>query len=133
MNNDHFEYTYSAKAQQEIRAIRQKYMPAEPPQEDKLGRLRRLDRAASNKATVAALVTGIVGVLVMGCGMSLVMTDIGALFGLTQAQALLPGIGIGVAGMVPVCLAYPVYNRTLKRQRARIAPEILRLSEELME
>ena len=132
MNNDHFEYTYSAKAQQEIRAIRQKYMPAEP-QEDKLGRLRRLDRAASSRATVAALVTGIVGALVMGCGMSLVMTDISALFGLTQAQALPPGIGIGVAGMVPVCLAYPVYNRTLKRQRARIAPEILRLSEELME
>jgi hypothetical protein len=73
---------------------------------------------------------GIVGVLIMGIGLSLVMTDIGEMIGLSNA--LIPGIVIGVVGMIPVGFAYPSYNRILKKERQRIAPEILRLSEELM-
>ena len=58
------------------------------------------------------------------------MTDIGAVVGLNNA--LIPGIVIGVIGTIPVALAYPTYNRVLKKERQRIAPEILRLSDELM-
>ncbi len=122
-----FDYTYSAEQQEEIRAIRKKYAP---PEEDKMAQLRRLDAGAESKATTAALVTGILGALILGTGMSLIMTDIGRALG--AYGALITGIAVGVLGVALICLAYPVYNRTLRKVRARIAPEILRLTEELL-
>ena len=65
----------------------------------------------------------------MGTGMSLTMTEIGAALG-SLAQVL--GIVIGIVGMVLVARAYPIYNRVLKKERQKIAPEILRLSDELL-
>jgi len=92
--------------------------------------LRRLDASVYSKASTAALAVGIVGALIMGIGMSLVMTDIGTVLGTVLAMVI--GISIGVVGIVLVCLAYPIYNRTLKKEREKIAPEILRLTDELM-
>ena len=126
-NQETFTYTYSAQQQEEVQNIRKKYLP---PEEDKMERLRKLHHSATQKAQVWALVLGVVGALIMGTGMSLVMTDIGAAVGLNNA--LIPGIVIGIIGMIPVALAYPTYNRVLKKERQRIAPEILRLSDELM-
>ena len=74
-NNETFRYTYSAKEQQEIRAIRNKYAAPEKT-EDKMEQLRRLDGAVTQKATVVSLVLGILGALIMGSGMSLAMTEI---------------------------------------------------------
>ena len=128
-NNEGFNYTYSAKEQEEIKAIRKKYAASEET-EDKMTQLRRLDASVYSKASTAALAVGIVGALIMGIGMSLVMTDIGAVLGTVLAMVI--GIGIGVIGIVLVCLAYPIYNRTLKKEREKIAPEILRLTDELM-
>jgi hypothetical protein len=65
----------------------------------------------------------------MGAGMSLAMTDIGVVLG---GLAMVLGIAVGVVGIVLVALAYPLYNRVLKKQREKIAPEILRLSDELL-
>ena len=67
---ENFEYTYSSAKQQEIEAIRKKYLPRE---EDKMETLRRLDRKAENPGSIAALVTGIIGALVLGAGMSCCM------------------------------------------------------------
>ena len=117
--NHTFTYTYSAPRQEEIRRIREKYLPRE---EDKMEKLMRLDRMATNKGVMASLVTGIPGVLVMGLGMSCVMV-----WGM---HAL--GCVVGVVGMAGVAAAYPLYNRTLKKERERNAPEILRLADELM-
>ena len=128
-NNEGFNYTYSAKEQEEIKAIRKKYAASEET-EDKMTQLRRLDASVYSKASTAALAVGIVGALIMGIGMSLVMTDIGAVLGTVLAMII--GISIGVVGIVLVCLAYPIYNRTLKKEREKIAPEILRLTDELM-
>lgn len=128
-NNEGFNYTYSAKEQEEIKAIRKKYVASEEA-EDKMTQLRRLDASVYSKASTAALIVGIVGALIMGIGMSLCMTDIGV--GLGTALAMVIGIGIGVVGIVLVCLAYPIYNRTLKKEREKIASEILRLTDELM-
>ena len=122
-----FTYTYSAAQQKEVQSIRKNYLP---PEEDKMERLRKLHRSATRKAELWALVAGILGALVMGAGMSLVMTDLGAAFGITKP--LIPGIVIGVVGMIPVASAYPIYKRILRNERQRIAPEILRLSDELM-
>ncbi len=129
-NQTPFRYTYSAKQQAEIKAIREKYAA---PTEDKMAQVRRLDAAVTQKATVAALVVGILGALILGFGMSLVMTDLGAALGLTHTGALWAGIIIGVIGIVPVCLALPIYNIVTKKERARVAPEILRLTDELLQ
>lgn len=126
MENNSFEYTYCAQQQKEVEEIRKKYLPRE---EDKMERLRKLHAVPTQKAQAASLAVGIIGALIMGTGMSLAMTDIGAALG-TFAMVL--GILVGVAGMVLVALAYPLYNRTLKKEREKIASEILRLSDELL-
>lgn len=119
--NESFTYTYSAKQQEELKRIRQKYLP---PEEDKMEQLRRLDRSAAQKGTTAALVIGIIGLLLFGSGMSCVMVWTDTLFVL--------GIITGVIGMVLIALANPVYNCITKKERERIAPEIMRLTDELM-
>ena len=124
-----FKYTYSAKEQDEIRRIREKYQSKE---EDGISKLRKMDAKVSQKATIISLVLGILGALVMGMGMSLVMTDLGVILGLTGVVRMLIGIFIGLVGIILVALTYPVYSKVLKREREKIAPEILRLTEELM-
>ncbi len=124
-----FKYTYSAKEQEEIRKIRQKYQDKE---ENGISRLRKLDAKVSQKATMVSLILGIVGALVMGTGMSLIMTTFGSLLGLTGVFGLVVGVVIGLVGIIMVVLAYPVYNIVLKKEREKIAPQILRLTEELM-
>ena len=130
-NKDTFNYTYSAKEQEEIKSIRNKYV-APQPTEDKMAQLRRLDAAVSQKATAVSLVFGILGTLILGMGMSLAMTEIGKTIGFSGAAAMLLGVLIGIVGIVLVCVAYPIYNRILKKERERIAPEIIRLTDELM-
>lgn len=124
-----FQYTYSAKEQAEVDAIRKKYLPKE---ENKMDRLRKLDRSATQKAQTKALSLGVIGTLILGTGMSLFMSDLGTMLSLSENAAMLVGIAAGMIGMVLVALAYPVYNRVLKKERVRIAPEILRLTDELM-
>ena len=121
-----FNYTYSAKQQEEIKNIRKKYAA---PEEDKMEQLRRIDRKVTQKAQKRSISIGVVGALIMGTGMSLVMTDIGELLG---GASLVLGVAVGLVGMALVALAYPVYNRTLRKERRRRAPEIIRLSDELM-
>ena len=126
MENDSFEYTYSAQRQQEVEQIRKAYLPKE---EDKLAELHRLHAIPTQKAQAASLVAGVLGALILGAGMSLCMTDIGAVLGVF---ALVTGIAVGLVGMVLTALAYPIYSRVLEKQRALIAPQILRLSDELL-
>lgn len=125
-NENTFRYTYSAKEQSEIEEIRKKYLP---PEENKMERLRKLHNSATQKAQAASIAVGVIGALVMGTGMSLCMTELAGFLG---GYAMFIGIPVGIAGMVLVALAYPIYNRVLQKQRRRIAPEILRLSEELL-
>ena len=126
-----FYYTYSAKEQEEIKAIRKKYV-VEEQTEDKMAQLRRLDASVTQNATIVSLVFGIIGTLILGIGMSLVMTDIGKIIGLVGGMAMLIGTLIGIIGIVLVCVAYPIYNRMVQKERERIAPEIIRLTDELM-
>ena len=125
-NKEGFHFTYSAAQQQEVENIRKKYLPKE---EDKMEQLRKLHAIPTQKAQAASLAVGIIGTLIMGTGMSLTMTDIGAALG---SLAMVLGVAVGLLGIVLVALAYPLYNRVLKKQRAKIAPEILRLSDEIM-
>ncbi|MBQ7886619.1 MAG: hypothetical protein IJ313_06970 [Clostridia bacterium] len=116
-----FTYTYSARQQEEVKAIRSKYIKQE---ESKLDQLRRLDRSVTQKGSACAIALGAISALVMGIGMCCTMV--------WAEKWFVPGIAIGVLGIAGVCLAYPVYMHVTRRERERIAPEILRLSEELM-
>ncbi len=125
-----FTYTYSAAQQEEIAAIRKKYAPQMQSAEvDKMEQLRKLDAGVTQKAMIAALTVGVSGALIMGTGMSLIMTDLGTKLGMKAA--LIPGVVIGIVGMAGVIAAYPLYQLLLKRQRAKAAPQILKLTEEL--
>lgn len=116
-----FEYTYSAPEQEEIRKIREKYMPRE---ENKMELLRRLDARVTQKGTVTALVVGILSALILGTGMSCCLVWGGVWF--------VPGIVIGLLGIAGMAAAYPLYVRITEREKARLAPEILRLTDELL-
>ncbi len=107
--------------------IRKKYLPAA---DDKMARLRALDAGVTRKGTVVSLIVGIVGALLLGVGMCLIMTELGAVLG--TLTAFLLGIAVGAVGIVGVILAYPVYQAITARERTRRAPEILRLTEELL-
>ena len=128
-NVETFKYTYSAKEQDEIKRIRQKYQVRE---DDGMSKLRKMDAMVSQKATVVSLALGIVGALVMGIGMSLILTDLGVVLGMTGVASVVVGIIAGLFGIGFAALAYPAYNMVLKKERDKIAPEILRLTEELM-
>ena len=117
---DIFEYTYSAPQQSEVQKIREKYLPKEVT---KLDQLRALDAGVTKRGTAVSLVHGILYALVLGLGMSCCMVWAGKLF--------LPGVLIGCIGLAGVAATYPIYNHIVKQDRERIAPEILRLTEEL--
>ena len=120
--NESFEFTYSAPEQEEIRRIREKYQRPEQ-RKTKLERLRELDESVTRKGTMVSLLLGVLGSLILGTGMSLC---------LVWEQYLL-GIPVGIAGIAMVAAAYPVYRRITEREKKRIAPEILKLTEELLQ
>lgn len=116
-----FTYNYSASQQSEIKKIREKYIPKE---ESKMEQLRRLDESATRPGMIVSLIVGIIGALVMGVGMCCCMVWMGDLF--------IPGIIIGIIGMLGVASAYPLYSHITKKRREKLAPEIMRLTDELM-
>jgi len=129
MNNEStFSYTYSAKENQQVLSIRDKYLPQE---KNEVEMLMELDAKVKRPANVFAYTYGSVSAIVMGAGMSLVMTDIGAMIGLVST--MVPGIVIGVVGMVMALSTYPIHKRMLANRRKKFAPEIIKLSEKIMQ
>lgn len=117
-NNEKFEYTYSAKQQAELETIRKKYLPEE---ETKMDKLRRLDKSVTRQGTIISIIIGIVGTLIMGFGMCLCL----------EWSQFISGIILGVLGIAILAAAYPVFNKITQKQKEKIAPEILRLTEEI--
>lgn len=120
-NHNAFEYTYSAPQNDEVKKIREKYLPEE---ESKIDQLRRLDKSTTKKGIACSLMLGIVSSLILGIGMCCTMVWGNMLF--------IPGIIIGCIGILGMVLAYPLNNHLTKKERERLAPEILQLTSELM-
>ena len=95
-----------------------------------LDALRELDAKVKRPANVFAYIFGSISAIVMGAGMSLVMTDIGATIGITSA--LVPGIAIGVVGLGMALLTYPMYKGILNSRKKKYGAEILALSDKIM-
>lgn len=119
-NKETFEYRYSARQQEEIEAIRKKYLPEE---EDKMEQLRKLDRQAARKGTITAIIVGVLGCLLLGIGMCCTMEWMDRWF--------VQGIIIGVIGIALIAAAYPLFNRITRKEREKLAPQILKLADEL--
>ena len=110
-----------------VQKIRTQYTE---PQHTELDELKALDAKVKRPANTFAYIYGSVSAIVMGAGMSLVMTEIGAIIGL--ASAMIPGIAIGVVGMGMALTTYPIYKKILNSRRKKYAPEIMKLSDKLM-
>lgn len=121
MNKNEFQYTYSSSQKKELKKLREKYIPT-TEHTDKMTLLRKLDKQAEKPGTVVSLIMGIIGALVLGLGMVCVMV---------WTKYFVPGIFIGIAGILILSLAFPVYKKITSKKRKAIAPEILQLIEEL--
>ena len=94
-----------------------------------LDALKALDAKVKKPAKVFGYTYGSIGTVVMGAGMSLVMTDIGSLLGMTET--MIPGIIVGIVGLVMSCTTYPIYKKILNSRKKKYAPAILALSDKL--
>ena len=120
MDDKTFTYSYSANQQEEINAIREKYMPKK---ENKMEQLRKLDQSVTKKGTMISIIVGVIGALLLGIGMCCTMVWADKFFVL--------GIIVGVIGIAIISAAYPIYSKITKREKEKIAPLILKLTDDL--
>ena len=121
MENNTFNYNYSAERNKEVESIRRKYMPRE---ESKLEMLKKLDMRVQSAGMIEGLCLGVIGALVFGLGMCFFLD---VFSGATWITVLLM-----VMGAVIMLPAYPIYRKIAAITKTKLAPEILRLSEEIV-
>lgn len=109
---------------QEAKNIRAKYEPVKERSEDKMEKLRRLDKATEKPGTTAALTVGILSTLVLGFGMCCTMLWADRLF--------TPGVIIGILGLVGIAGAYPLYRQLVKMEKEKMKAELLQLADEII-
>ncbi|MBE6619537.1 MAG: dihydropteridine reductase [Ruminococcaceae bacterium] len=110
-----------------VQKIRTQYTEKE---QSGLDELKALDIKVKRPANVFAYIFGSISAIIMGSGMSLVMTDIGSAVGI--CDPMIPGIVIGVIGMLMAIINYPVYKKMLGSRRKKYAAEIIALSDKIM-
>lgn len=119
MESNKFHYVYNANNQDEVKKIREKYISE---QEDKMKQLRKLDESVTTPGMVVSLIFGVIGTLIFGLGLCCCL--VWSQFGL--------GILLGLIGMVGIILAYPMYSMITKKRKEQLAPEIIKLCDELL-
>ncbi len=125
-DNDTFRMTYSAEEKDEIEKIRDKYTEKKT---DGMARLKALDKESESMAAMVSIIVGVVGTLVFGTGLSLALSELGDALG----DSVLPvSIAVGLVGVILMVAAFPLYNRTLRKEREKRKDEILALADELM-
>ena len=110
-----------------VQKIRSQYTEK---QHTELDSLKALDAKVKRPANIFGYTFGSLSAIIMGAGMSLVMTDIGTTIGLSDS--MIPGIAIGVVGMAMALLTYPIYKKMLTSRKQKYALEILDLSDKIM-
>lgn len=120
-----FQYNYNGTQQEEIRNIRKRYLQEGSGENEKLEELRRLDKQVQTAGVIPAITLGLMGTLVLGAGLSCVLVWGGLLF--------IPGILLGILGIAGIALAYPLSGVLHEKRKKELTPEILRLTEELMD
>lgn len=128
-NNPMTNHTSNLQAEQDylVQKIRTQYTEKAHTE---LDALKELDKKVKKPATVFAYTFGTLASLIMGGGMSLIMTDINLAIGLNDP--MLPGVMIGVLGMLMAAINYPIYKKLLNTRRKQYADEIIALSDKIM-
>lgn len=112
-----------------VQKIRTQYMEKDSSKQN-LDKLRALDAEVKRPANIFGYVFGSIGAIVMGTGMSLVMTDIGAQLGISNSMPV--GVAIGIIGMAMAIVNYPIFKAILSSRRSKYADRVLALSEKIM-
>ena len=123
-----FIYTYSAKENAEIEKIRKKYQA--PEADTKLQQLHKLDASVYHCANAISIAVGVIGALLMGLGMSMVMTPFGDPLGIYEYPV---GITAGLVGLATAVCAYPLYRAVYEHRKAKVAPQVMQLLDQLDE
>lgn len=110
---------------QAVKNIRDKYVPGKKKSEDKITTLKNLDAGTERPGKIAALLIGILSVAVLGIGMCCTMVWADRYFAL--------GIVVGTAGLAGIAAAYPIYVRITRQQREKIADEVLKIADDIIE
>lgn len=123
MENKQVKYSYSALENEEILKIRQKY---EPKQEKKaiIEKVKMLDKSVYDIAAAISIATGIIGTLIFGAGLSMIL--------LTPDEHFISGVILGVFGILVMIAAYPVNQFAIIRRRKKIAPLIIKLTDQIL-
>ena len=95
-----------------------------------LDELKAIDSEVKRPANIFAYTFGSVSAIVVGAGMSLVMTDIGEMVGI--GNNMLVGIIVGVIGLGAAALTYPIYKKILDSRKRKYAPEIMKISDKIL-
>lgn len=122
MENKVFNYSYSQDSTDEVRNIREKYIPKSSKKKSQLEQLRELDSKAERRGRLLSLSVGIIFCLILGAGMSLCL----------MYQLYLPGIILGLIGMAGIIAAYPIFKSVTESDRAKVASRIMELSSEIL-
>ena len=110
-----------------VEKIRTKYVEKK---DSSLDELRKLDKKVKTPAEVFAYIFGSVSALVMGAGMSLVMTDVANMLGL--GDMTIPGIAVGVVGMALAIINYPIYKGILNSRKKKYSEQVIALSNKIL-
>lgn len=124
MKDNGFSYRYSAPTKEErkeIEDIRKRYTAQEETQTP-FERLRALDKRVQNTANAVGIIIGVLGTLLFGAGLSVVL----------ETAHIVLGIAMSAVGAVPMALAYPLYKKTLAKQKQKYGTEIVKLTDELL-
>ena len=121
-NSKEFEFTYSTSQQEKIERIRKKYLPK---QESKMEQLIKLDKQAEKPGQIISITIGVLGCLLLGIGMSCTMV------GNVEIGVFAMGIAVGVIGLILAGVAYPIKQKVTEKERAKIADQIIALTDEL--
>ncbi len=120
---ENFSYTYSARQQEEILAIRQKYLS---PAEDKMEQLRRLDRKTHLPGVIAAIAVRLIGILAFGVGLCCVTIE-------SWEMYFIQGVFLGIVGLLLMIAAIPLHHSITNYMRKKMAAEVLAITDELLQ
>lgn len=95
-----------------------------------LDELKKLDAKVKRPVNVFAYIFGSIGAIIMGSGMSLIMTDIGKTLNIADTMTI--GIVVGIIGMLIAIVNYPIYKKLLASRRNKYASQIMELSDKII-
>lgn len=110
-----------------VEKIRTQYIEKEATELDEL---RRLDAKVRRPVNIFSYVFGSISAIIMGAGMSLVMTELGTTLGMEST--MIPGIILGVIGMILALINYPMHKKLMSSRKNRYSKEIFALSDKIM-